>query len=1091
MQCTACQSEVTAGANFCSECGAAVARACAQCGARVADDARFCSACGASLAAAVRQAPPAAANDGERRHLTVLFCDVVGSTQLSTALDPEDYRDVVRRYQIAATDVITRFGGHVAQYLGDGILAYFGYPTALEHDAERAVRTGLEIVTAVRGLRGLPSDVRLAVRIGAHTGQVVVADIGTADHAARLALGDTPNVAARVQASAASDAVVISAATEKLVAGLFVVDDLGPHELKGVAERMRLFRVHQGTGARGRLQRATDPLATFVGRRHERDLLLERWERVRDGDGQLVVITGEAGIGKSRLVQVLRADVIARGDVHGWLECGASPFYQNTPFRPVIELLQQTLGVQADDGTDACDALAHRLGLAGVDPADAVPLLAPLLDLAVPPDRYPPLLLSPEQQRRRLFTLLATWVFAAAQRQPTVVVLEDLHWVDPSTLEFVDLLAVRGATVPLLLVCTARPEFRAPWTTRSHHLQIMLPRLDQRQARAMAAEVAGQRVLPSALVDTVAARTDGVPLFIEELTKSLLESDAVVTVMEAIPATLQDSLMARLDRLGEAKAIAQTAAVLGREFSYALLRAVTAADDAELDRALDRLVDAELIYAHGFRPDARYVFKHALVQSAAYESLLKKRRRELHASAAAALRQRFPEIADGQPELLAHHYSEAHQPEPAAAAWQRAAERAIARGAHGEATSHYERALAMLALLPESTALTQQQLIVQLALVQVLWYVKGWSSAESQAATARAREFADRLGDPAQSYYVLLNVAVVALVGGEMAVAEELAQQLIVLAERADDAAMRVWAYFSRGAVWYHRGKLMLAERDFEQALALYEEGQSTPLFADSSVPSHSYASLVACHLGFPDRARAESDAAIAIARRLGRPIDIAFALQVSAFLYVTLRDPVRVAAAAGELGTIAAEHGFPMQGALATIFDAWARAETGTLSDGAGGVRSALHQLALGKNLISRGFNIGMLAEIEARLGALRDALQTSEDALGAAPEDAVYRPDLLRVRADLLVRNGAGLDVVEPVLRESIAVAREQGARFLELRAATRLGELLAAAGRREEATALVVPVYEQLGEGFDLPDVRAAQQLLGTAPAARSIA
>lgn len=1045
--------------------------------------------------AAEKPAAPPVATDvsvtaGERRHLTVLFCDLVGSTALSARLDPEDYQEIVRRYHVIAGGVITRLGGHVVQYLGDGILAYFGYPAAFENDAERAVHAGLEILASLGGQSDLPGDTRLAVRIGLHSGQVVVADMGTREHAGRLAVGETLNVAARVQTSAEPDTVVISGATYRLIAGLFLVENLGVHTLKGVPGPVSLYRVRQSTGVRGRLQAAAGPLTPFVGRREERALLADRWRRVRAGNGQMVLVTGEAGIGKSRLVQILHDDVARAGEAYGWSECSGSPFYQNTPFRPVVELLLQAIAGPADgaaaDVTSALDALEQRLALAGIAPADAIPVLAPLLDLAVPDDRYPPLLLSPEQQRRRTFTTLTTWLFAVAQAQPTILVLDDLQWFDPSTIELLELLARQGATVPLMLVCTARPEFRPPWPRCSHHLQVPLMRLDKDEAQAMAAQVMGDRVVPAVLVEMVAARTDGVPLFVEELTKTLLESDAIVTAMEAIPETLQDSLMARLDRLGEAKAVAQTAAVLGREFSYALLQGVASIAEPELDAALDRLVDAELMFARGFRPDARYVFKHALVQSAAYESLLKKRRRELHAKTARVLRERFPEIAEVQPELLAHHHTEAHEAEAAAAAWQRAGERAGARGAQNEAIGHYQRALAMLVTLADSPARTQQELVVQLAVVQLLWYVKGWGSPEAQQANARARELAERLGDPGQAFFVLLGREIAALVGGEMRVAHELAEQLLELADRTGDTSMRVWAHFSKGSVCYHRGQLGIARTHLAQAVALYDEAQPPPFFVDSGVPSHAYAGLVACHTGFADRARAESDAALALARRLARPNDVGFALQVRAYLYLMLRDPPRVAEAADELGAIATEHDFPLQRALATIFGAWARAETGCLSD-AGPVRTALHNLALARNGIARGFHVGILAQIEDRLGALAEAIVTSEDALGSAPEDAVYRPDLLRLRADLLARGGAEPGVVEAVLRESIAVAREQGARLFWLRSATRLGVLLASSGRGDEVHALVAPVYRDLTEGFDIPDVRDAESLLAEVEAA----
>ena len=1082
MQCATCGALSAAGSRFCGDCGTAFNLACSGCGALNPPRKGFCHQCGRPLVLSDTEPPGVRRRSDERRHLTVLFCDLVDSTGLASRLDPEDWHTIVGTYQRSVRDVVVRFGGHVAKYLGDGAMAFFGYPEAHGNDGERAVRAGLALLGALEELNQelrATHALELAARVGIHAGAVVVG-VG-ADREADV-FGDVPNVAARVQGVAPAGSVVITGAVHRLVPGRFVVEDLGPRALRGVPVSVALYRVVR---PRGTL--VAGPQTPFIGRRPERQLLADRWRRVCDGHGQMVVVMGEAGIGKSRLVQVLHDDVIETGGAFEWSECAGSPFYQNTPFRPVVDLLRHALALPTDaaaDGPPALDALEQRLVRTGLAPASAVPVLAPLLDLAVPADRYPPLLLSPEQQRRRTFTTLTTWLFAIARMQPTVLVLEDVQWFDPSTLELVELLARDGATEPLFLLCTARPEFRPPWSTRSHHLHLPLARLDEGESRAMASEVMGNRVLPAILLEAVAARTDGVPLFIEELTKSLLENEAIVTAVAAIPETLQDSLMARLDRLGEAKAVAQIAAVLGREFSVALLRAVASMPAAELAAALDRLVDAELVYARGDGLDTRYVFKHALVQTAAYESLLKKRRRELHSHTAGALRDGFPDVAAGQPELLAHHHSEANEFEAAAAAWQQAGERAGARGAQHEAISHYQRALAMLQALPDSPVRVQQELFVQLAVVQLLWYVKGWGSAEAQQANLRARELAEQLGDPGQAFFVLLGREVAALTGGEMQVASELAEQLIDLAERTRDAAMRVWAQFSKGAVCYHRGELGSAHTHLTQAIALYDETQPPPFFVDSGVPSHAYAGLVACHTGFADRARAESDAALVLARRLGRPNDVGFALQVRCYLYLMLHDPERVAEAAAELGTLAAEHDFPLQRALATIFGSWARAETGQLTEGAGPVRAAMHQLALAKNGIARGFHLGILAQIDDRLGAHAEALRTSDDAVGAAPEDAVYRPDLLRLRADLLARSGAAVEVVEAVLRESIEVARQQGARWFWLRSATRLGTLLARAGREPEVQGLVEPVYREFTEGFDLPDLRAAAALLGAA-------
>jgi class 3 adenylate cyclase len=606
MQCSSCQHANGDAARFCEACGALLARSCPACGQEATPQARFCSACGLPLAGVVdRHADVSRAEEpasGERRQLTVLFCDLVGSTERSAHLDPEEWREIVGRYQRAASEVVVRFDGHVAQILGDGLLAYFGWPRAHDDDAERAVRTGLALVDAVQGA---PDG--LSVRVGIHTGPVVVGLLGAGERAETLAVGEVPNVAARVQALAGPDSVLVTSATHRLVAGLFVAEEAGDRALKGISEPVTLFRVNGTTGVRGRLRAAAARgLTPFVGRAEERRLLRSRWERTQEGDGQVVLVAGEAGIGKSRLVEVLREDLAEVP--HTWLECACSPYHSNTPFFPVIDMLQRGLAWGGDEKPgERVASLERALVLAGLEPARALPLVAPLLGLPVP-EGYPPLLLAPEAQRKRLLATLVAWVVGGARVQPMVIATEDVHWADPSTLELQGLLVEQGATVPLLLVFTARPEYRAPWPMRAHHAQLTLSRLPRREVREMVERVIERAALAPEVIEGVVARTDGVPLFVEELTRLVLEGGGRGVGRE-IPVTLQDSLMARLDRLGPAKEVAQIASAIGRGFSWALLRAVAPLRDAELEAALVRLADAELVYARGLPPDATYLLQ--------------------------------------------------------------------------------------------------------------------------------------------------------------------------------------------------------------------------------------------------------------------------------------------------------------------------------------------------------------------------------------------------------------------------------------------------------------------------------------------------
>ena len=731
MRCANCGSDNPDGLKFCNQCGTAFNSRCSQCGFDNAPGARFCGQCGAPLTdgAQVRAAsrPPVQAAEqrenrsqsrsGERRHLTVLFCDLVGSTELAARLDPEEWQETVAAYHRAAAEAITRYGGHVAKYLGDGVMAYFGYPEAHDNDAERAAHAGLAILEAIARLNEAPPPSpspmskneggnmrpKLSVRVGIDSGAVVVgAGAGTETDV----FGEAPNIAARVQGAAAPGTVVISAATQRLVAGLFTVEDCGEQALKGVEQPVHLYRVVQPAGVRGRLgaAAASHGLTPFVGREDELRMLTSRWHRMLDGEGQVVLIVGEAGIGKSRLVRQFRQQIASAP--HTWVEAAAAPFYQNTPFYPVTEALWQLVWEQSlnrfgdyirelqlkesgQASTEApkeqvadeqLDELQSGLASAGLKPAEALPLIAPLLHLPLS-TKYLPSSLSPEEQRRRLLATLIEWLLGAAHAQPLVIVIEDLHWADPSTLELIQLMAEQGATAQLLLLCTARPEFRAEWPLRAHHAQITLNRLSTRNVREMIAQVAARNAVAIETVNAVVERTSGVPLFVEELTRAVLESGNGSLAGREIPVTLHDSLMARLDRLGSAKEVLQIGSVIGGEFSYELLHTVHSLDDEGLQRELRRLTDADLLYVRGLAPDATYQFKHALIRDAAYEALLKSRRKELHRLVAQTIDEGFRDLKETHPEVLARHWTEAGEIEKAIAEWSRAGKAAQERNA--------------------------------------------------------------------------------------------------------------------------------------------------------------------------------------------------------------------------------------------------------------------------------------------------------------------------------------------------------------------------------------------------------------------------
>ena len=732
MQCVNCGFANQAGMKFCTECGTRLANRCPGCNFENPPAAKFCGECGQALTA--RAAPPvtepttpdrAVSPTGgaglqsapaerqpiaaERRQVTVMFCDLVGSTRLSEQLDPEEWREVLGAYHAACRGVIDRFDGHIAKYLGDGLLVFFGYPTAHEDDAPRSLHTGLGILREMQQI-GARLKQPLAVRIGVHTGLVVAGEVG---NDALDIVGTTPHIAARLQAFAQPDMLVVSADTYRLAHGLFTAHNLGRQQLRGVSEPVEVYRIVGESGMRSHFEVAMRTgLMPLTGREKEAGLLLERWEQVQERHGQVVLLSGEAGIGKSRLIQA-QAEHIAETTSATMVEYRCLPYYQNSAFYPLIDFLQRLLNFKTEETPhQKLDKLARGLAQQHFPRDTVLPLFADLLSLPHPED-CPPLRGTPQQQKQTLHEAMVTWFLQEAEKQPVHCVVEDLHWGDPSSLEFLCLLIDHIPRARLLLLLTCRPEFSPPWALRSHITHIALSRLPRRHIEVMIANVTKGRTLPAEVVEQIARKTDGVPLFVEELTKMVIGADFLKQEAEgytlvgplpdlAIPTTLQDSLMARLDRLASVREIAQLGATLGREFSYALIKAVAAVPEPDLQAALAALVKAELLYQHGLGSNAQYTFKHALIQDAAYQSLLKSRRQYYHERIARTLAAHFPETGDLHPELWAHHYTQAGLKEEALPYWYQAGERAAGQSANEEAVRHLQTGLTLLDSLPAS-----------------------------------------------------------------------------------------------------------------------------------------------------------------------------------------------------------------------------------------------------------------------------------------------------------------------------------------------------------------------------------------------------
>jgi len=1138
MRCPNCGVENPAGVNFCEECGTKLAQVCPSCGYELRPTARFCGQCGTALTSKSKgkrqkskrkgenakenrkskNSEPLTPNSpssqtldsrprdsrldaAERRQLTVMFIDLVGSTTLSQQLDPEDYHARVVAYQSACHQVIARYEGHIAQYLGDGVLVYFGYPAAHEEDAVRAVRSGLEIVDAVGQLEFTPP---LQVRIGIHTGPVVVGEIGAGERIERLALGETPNLAARVQGKAEPNTVVISQATYQLVQGFFMYEALGPQALKNVSVPIELYRVHSESEVQSRFDVSVQKgLTPLVGRAEELVLLQRRWDQAKAGDGQVVLLSGEPGIGKSRLVRELK-EQLARAEVTR-IEFRCSPYHQNSALYPIIDYLQRLLQFARDDSSATkLEKLQHTLNRYRFPQADTVPLLAALLSLPHP-EGTPPITLSPQKQKQKTQEALVAWIVEETEKAAVSCAWEDLHWVDPSTLEVLTLLLDQVPTTRLLALLTFRPEFTPPWRSHSHISQLTLNRLGRPQVEAMVGQVTAGKAFPAEVLQQIVAKTDGVPLFVEELTKTVMESGLVREEGDhyvgahggapipplAIPSTLQDSLMARLDRLSTTREIAQVGAALGREFSYELLHAVSPLDEGALQQGLQRLVDAELLYQRGVLPQATYLFKHALVQDTAYQSLLKSTRQQFHRQIAQVLEQRFHEMVELQPELLAHHYTEAGLIAQAIPYWQEAGQRATKRSANVEAISHLTRGLELLKSLPDTPERAQQELTLQIALSVPLVLTKGYMASEVERVYARARELCQQVDETLQLFRVLRGLWTFHTTRAELQTARELGEQLLSLAQSVQDTALLLDACCALGASLFRLGELTAARAYLEQGLALYDPQQHrSRAGSDSGVLCLLHVAWLLWLLGYPDQALSRSDQALTLAQELAHPFSLAFALSFAAEVHRLRREGQAAQKRAEAAITLSTERGFTVWLTGGTILRGWALVEQGHGEEGI----AQMHQgLAINRVTgIESGqvHYLAMLAEAYGKVGQAEEGFAMLAEALAVVDRNGerVSEAELYRIKGELTLQQQSKVqgpkskvEEAEGYFLKAIEIARKQQAKSLELRAAMSLARLWQQQGKKKEAHDLLAEIYGWFTEGFDTKDLQEAKTLL----------
>ena len=1046
----------------------------------------------------------------ERRHLTVMFCDLVGFAAISEQIDAEDLREIIRTYLDVCSKVISRFEGRIAKYFGDGILVYFGFPLAHEDDARRAVFAGLEIVGAIHELplQNTQLQIPLQVRVGIHTGLVVIGGMGVENVPESIAIvGETPNVATQLLSIAEPNTVVISSATHRLVEGLFDYHFLGMHTLKGVSTPLEVYRVLHEGDVRSRFEVAvTKGLTPLVGREQEVGLLLERWERVMEGEGQVVLLCGEPGIGKSRLVQVLEERLA--GEAHVRIESRCSPYYQNSALYPVVNHLQRLVFKREDSPEEKLEKLERVLEQYGFSLQEMVPLFASLLSLPTL-DRYPPLNLTPQRQKQKTMEALLVWLLKEAEKHPVLFIIEDLHWGDPSTLEYLSLLMDQAASARILVLLTFRPEYSLPWTSRANLTQITLSRLTRKQVEVMVEKVAGDKALPAEVTHQIVTKTDGVPLFVEELTKMVLESgllrereghyELMVQLLSlAIPATLHDSLMARLDRLPRVKEVAQMGATIGREFTYELLKAISSLDEETLQSHLTKLVGAELLYQRGLPPQARYFFKHALIQDAAYQSLLKSKRQQYHQKIAQVLEERFPETAETQPELLAHHYTEAGLREQAIVYWQRAGQRAVERSANVEAIGHFTKVLELLKALPHTPERIQQELTLQISLGVPMTATKGYAAPEVEQTYARARELCQQLGETPLLFPVLRGLAQFYRVRAELQTARELGEQLLSLAQSVQNLYpdFLVDAHLALGETLFWLGELIPSREHVEQGGALYHPQQHRShaflYVQDPGMASRGYAAWTLWHLGYPDQALNRCHEALTLARELSHPYSLAIALVFAARLNQLRREGRAVQERAEGLIALSIEQGFPHWLAWGTIMRGWALAEHGQEEEGITQMGSGLTVRQAQGSEVSRTYFLALMAEAYGKGGQAEEGLTVLTEALNTVQKNGerFYEAELYRLKGELLlalspenqaVRQSSLQTEGEACFRQAIDVARQQCAKSLELRAVMSLSCLLQKQGKNEEASKLLAEIYGWFTEGFDTRDLKEAKARL----------
>ena len=1107
MLCPNCEFDNRSGRRFCAQCGTRLTITCPGCEFVNEPGERYCGGCGRQLdefavPERVAARPDSVAPGPERRQLTIMFCDLVGSTSLAARLDPEDWRHVLRRYQETGAEVVSKYDGFVSRYVGDGILALFGFPHAHEGEAERAILAGLDLAHNIQQLSqdlGEHQDFELAIRVGIATGLVVVGDlVGKGALEKQAVIGKTPNLAARLQDLAEPNSVIISAETKELAEGQFEYQDLGLHELKGIGSPVHAWRVLGSRQIYSRFEATRrGGLTRLVGRRQEVDFLYDRWQRTKKGNGQVMHLCGDAGIGKSRIIHALREKL--GPEPHTLLVYQCSSHHQNTALYPMIRTLEAAANLDRKAGAEqqlqCLEQFLRELSQASVT-EEFLYLMADLLSIPAG-ERFTSMKFTPEQQKARTFAVLVEQLERLATESPVLLVVEDAYWIDPTSQEFLDIYIRRIRNAPILMIITFRPGFAPPWETQSHVDTLTLERLSTEESALMVRYAAGKN-LPDEVVAQILQKTDGIPLFVEELTKTLQssgllreESDRYVLEgplpSRAIPTTLHDSLLARLDQLAKVKEVAQVGAAIGREFTYDLLMSAADISQVQLDSALAQLVDSEIIFERGSGANASYVFKHALVRDAAYESLLKSTRQELHSRIADAMVGEDPERLQVEPEVLAYHYNEAGLYENAVKYFTMAAGHALNRSANWEVVGHVTNAMQALQTSPDVPKRNQWELTLQLTLGAAYRATKGFGSEETKQAFLRARELCESVGNPVQLADALRGLYACAHVRGELKTASRQAQSVLELGKQLDSSYAMV-GHWMLGCVLFWQGEFSNARDQLEQAWTLYDpEVQQTKLLShqiDPGISALMHLGWALWAVGYPERSKQVGNQAIEQARRLSQPHAVAMALFFACCSQICSGDLRRTEQLCKQLRSITNEHGFAYLGACASIVEGQILIVKQEFTEGLARIEQGMQgfkdqNASLGKPW---AMSLPILAYIQT--GKIEEGLALIEAARQPITENDEHHweAELNRLQGELLLAGtSADLKGARVLFENALVIARTQGSKSLELRAATSLARLLHRQHQNREAFDLLNDVYRWFSEGMDTQDLKTARRLL----------